>query len=212
MGGQACVFYGAAEFSRDLDLLILADPENLGHLRAALVDLQAEPIAIPQLDPAHLAKGHAVHFRCRRSDVAGLGIDLMSTYRGGPDFQSLWGRRTTIEIAGEPVDLLALEDLVDAKKTQRHNDWPIIARLMERSYFTRNDRAPQALIEFWFRELRTPEVLIDLATSYPDIARHSNPFDPPSARRSIGISKNSRRRSRRKNAKNGAKIVNTGAR
>jgi hypothetical protein len=26
MGGQACVFYGAAEFSRDTDLLILADP------------------------------------------------------------------------------------------------------------------------------------------------------------------------------------------
>ena len=25
MGGQACVFYGAAEFSRDTDLLILAD-------------------------------------------------------------------------------------------------------------------------------------------------------------------------------------------
>jgi len=24
MGGQACVFYGAAEFSRDTDLLILA--------------------------------------------------------------------------------------------------------------------------------------------------------------------------------------------
>ncbi len=99
MGGQACVFYGAAEFSRDLDLLILADPENLGRLRTALADLEAEPIAIPQLDAAHLAKGHAVHFRCRRSDVAGLRVDLMSTYRVGPDFETLWGRRTTIEIA-----------------------------------------------------------------------------------------------------------------
>ncbi len=28
MGGQACVFYGAAEFSRDTDLLILADSGN----------------------------------------------------------------------------------------------------------------------------------------------------------------------------------------
>jgi hypothetical protein len=62
MGGQACVFYGAAEFSRDLDLLILAD-------------LEAEPIAVPELDTAYLAKGHAVHFRCRRTDVAGLRID-----------------------------------------------------------------------------------------------------------------------------------------
>jgi len=29
MGGQACVFYGAAEFSRDTDLAIVADAANL---------------------------------------------------------------------------------------------------------------------------------------------------------------------------------------
>jgi len=29
MGGQACVFYGAAEFSRDTDLLLLSDADNL---------------------------------------------------------------------------------------------------------------------------------------------------------------------------------------
>jgi hypothetical protein len=51
MGGQACVFYGAAEFSRDLDLLILADPDNLQRLQAALADLESEPIAVPPLDP-----------------------------------------------------------------------------------------------------------------------------------------------------------------
>jgi hypothetical protein len=36
MGGQACVFYGAAEFSRDTDLLILAEAENLQRLDGAL--------------------------------------------------------------------------------------------------------------------------------------------------------------------------------
>ena len=29
MGGQACVFYGAAEFSRDVDFALVADEENL---------------------------------------------------------------------------------------------------------------------------------------------------------------------------------------
>ena len=38
MGGQACVFYGAAEFSRVLDLIVLADPDNLERLRGALAD------------------------------------------------------------------------------------------------------------------------------------------------------------------------------
>lgn len=47
MGGQACVFYGAAEFSRDTDLLILADAGNLQRLDAALHELQAECIAVP---------------------------------------------------------------------------------------------------------------------------------------------------------------------
>jgi PHD/YefM family antitoxin component YafN of YafNO toxin-antitoxin module len=41
MGGQACVFYGAAEFSRDADLVIVAQPENLERLRAALSELEA---------------------------------------------------------------------------------------------------------------------------------------------------------------------------
>jgi hypothetical protein len=32
MGGQACVFYGAAEFSRDTDLALLASSENCARL------------------------------------------------------------------------------------------------------------------------------------------------------------------------------------
>ena len=47
MGGQACVFYGAAEFSRDADFAILADAANLARLRQALAELQAETIAVP---------------------------------------------------------------------------------------------------------------------------------------------------------------------
>jgi hypothetical protein len=170
MGGQACEFYGAAEFSRDLDLLILSDPGNLGRLRAALADLEAEPIAVPPLDEASLAKGHAAHFRCRGADVAGLRIDLMSRYRGGPEFEDLWRRRTTIEVHGEPIDLLALGDLVNAKKTQRDKDWPMIGRLMERSYFEREEKPSREQIEFWLRELRTPELLVELAEAHPDIA------------------------------------------
>ena len=29
MGGQACILYGAAEFSRDVDVAVLASDENL---------------------------------------------------------------------------------------------------------------------------------------------------------------------------------------
>jgi PHD/YefM family antitoxin component YafN of YafNO toxin-antitoxin module len=64
MGGQACVLYGAAEFSRDTDLVILADAGNLTRLRQALAELHAKVIAVPPFQIRHLWRGHVVHFRC----------------------------------------------------------------------------------------------------------------------------------------------------
>ena len=54
MGGQACELYGAAEFSRDMDLAIVADPRNLSRLRKALADLEAETIATPPFHQSYL--------------------------------------------------------------------------------------------------------------------------------------------------------------
>jgi len=62
MGGQACVLYGAAEYSRDLDLAVLATPDALPKLTAALVELHATVIDVPSFDVRYLERGHAVHF------------------------------------------------------------------------------------------------------------------------------------------------------
>lgn len=62
MGGQACVFYGAAEFSRDVDFVILAEPENLRRLQAALHELKAEVIAIPAFEASYLHRGLVILF------------------------------------------------------------------------------------------------------------------------------------------------------
>ncbi len=169
MGGQACVFYGAAEFSRDLDLLLLADETNLDRLRGALAGLAAEPIAIPSLAAANLNRGLAVHFRCRREDVAGLRIDVMSVLRALASFEDLWARRTTIEVDGDEIDLLSLEDLVRSKKTQLDKDWPMIRRLVEQSYF--GSPADSERIHFWLRELRTAELLIKVAGDHAAASR-----------------------------------------
>jgi len=170
MGGQACVFYGAAEFSRDLDLLVLADTGSLAQLQSALDELQAQPIAVPPFEAEYLRRGHAIHFRCGREDVAGLRIDVMSELRGVAPFADVWGRRTSIEAAGEVVDLLAAEDLVLAKKTKRNKDWPMIQRLVEQTYFSRSQEEKPP-VEFWLRELRTPELLMAVAAAHPELAR-----------------------------------------
>src|SRR5262245_46037439 len=82
MGGQACVFYGAAEFSRDTDLVILADSANLARLRNALAELQAEVIAVPPFELKYLRRGHAIHFRCQHPDALRMRVDVMSKMRG----------------------------------------------------------------------------------------------------------------------------------
>jgi hypothetical protein len=75
MGGQACVLFGAAEYSRDLDLAVLAT--------------EAAPY-----------NTHADVF----------------------------------------VNLLSLDDLVSAKKTQRDKDWPMLRRVVDASYAGANDQ------------------------------------------------------------------------
>ena len=59
MGGQACVLYGGAEFSRDTDLLVLADGANLERITAALEALEADVIAVPPFERRHLQGGPA---------------------------------------------------------------------------------------------------------------------------------------------------------
>jgi hypothetical protein len=171
MGGQACVFYGAAEFSRDTDLAILSSPENLECFRAALADLDAECIAVPPFHPEYLLRGHAVHFRCHHPDAAGMRIDVMSVMRGVAPFDLLWARRTTLQTTGaDEYDLLSLADLVQAKKTQRDKDWPMLRRLVEADYLQNRESPTLDRLAFWLRELRTPVLLVELAVSYPDMA------------------------------------------
>jgi len=168
MGGQACVLYGAAEFSRDTDLAILASPPNLSRLRAALNDLEAEVIAVPPFEREYLIRGHAIHFRCRITEAAGTRVDVMTKMRGLDPFPKLWARRSTVTLAdGMAVEVMALEDLVRAKKTQRDKDWPMLRRLLEAHYFGHHERPRPSQVAFWMRELRTPELLIEAAGRWP---------------------------------------------
>lgn len=170
MGGQACVFYGAAEFSRDCDLVVDAADDNFRRLSAALAELQAECIAVPPLDWQYLARGHALHFRCQHADARNMRLDVMTKLRGCEDFPALWDRRTTLaDDDGSTFELLGIEDLVKAKKTQRDRDWPMIRRLVDAHYEAFREEPNEDRVRFWLRESRTPEVLIRLAAENPQV-------------------------------------------
>jgi hypothetical protein len=168
MGGQACVLYGAAEFSRDADFAILASPENLDRLGRAVDALGGEVIAVPPFKADYLRRGHAVHFRCRHPEADGFRIDVMARLRGVDPFEALWSRRTTWDLPGDlRVESLALPDLVASKKTQRDKDWPMVRRLVEVSYDRDYPSPTPERITFWLLELRTPELLIECAARFP---------------------------------------------
>lgn len=172
MGGQACVFYGAAEFSRDCDVVIAADDDNLAQLTSALDELRAQCIAVPPFERQYLERGHAIHFRCKHPDATDIRLDVMSKMRGCDDFPTLWERRMTLQDAdGTVYEIMGIEDLVKAKKTQRDKDWPMIRRLVDAHYDEFKEVPNEDRIRFWLSESRTPEVLISVAASDPGILR-----------------------------------------
>lgn len=177
MGGQACVFYGAAEFSRDCDIVVIVDDENLRRLTSALNELQAECIAVPILDWDCLSRGHAIHFRCKHPDALNIRVDIMARMRGCDEFELLWERRTTIEDSdGTIYQILGIEDLVKAKKTQRDRDWPMIRRLVDSHYAEFQTEPTDDRVRFWLRESRTPEVLLAVCRDFPDLTREVTSF------------------------------------
>ena len=80
----------------------------------------------------------------------------------------LWERRTIVSDAtGEEFNLLNVPDLVEAKKTQRTKDWPVI-ELLVAIHYRENGATPQRdWIDFWLREARAPELLTELVARFP---------------------------------------------
>jgi hypothetical protein len=60
---------------------------------------------------------------------------------------------------------------VQAKKTQRDKDWPMIRRLVEANFFENRGKAGAARIRFWLQELRTPQLLIGVAQNNSRLTR-----------------------------------------
>jgi len=96
----------------------------------------------------------------------------MTKMRGVDPFSKLWQRRVTLRAeGGGSYELMSLPDLVRAKKTQRDKDWPMIRRLVEADYFKYRGRPMPQQLQLWFLELRTPELLIELASKHPAVCR-----------------------------------------
>lgn len=173
IGGQAAIVYGAAEFSRDSDFVILCTPKNLVCLEKALNHLRAELIYVPPFEKSYLDRGHACHFRCQGKGVKNLRVDIISKLRGCDSFEKLWKRKKRISLpGGYRIDIIGLRDLGQSKKTQRDKDWLMLKRLIENDIILHKDNPSKEHLRWWFRESREASRLIELAKAYPQLARN----------------------------------------
>src|SRR5262249_49271046 len=101
----------------------------------------------------------------------------------------LWERRHTLaDQDGTRYELLALSDLVLAKKTQRDKDWPMLRRLLEADYHQHRANPDPPRVRFWLQELRTPELLIEVARNHAQLCRELTSARPLLAVVSVGDS------------------------
>lgn len=172
IGGQACIVYGAAEFSRDSDFIILCEHKNIEKLQNALGALKAEPIYVPPFEIEYLERGHACHFRCKAHGLEGLRIDLLSKMRGCAPFEELWKRKKILKLKDRiTINVLSLQDLVQSKKTQRDKDWSMLKRLVENDIILNKANPSEDKIKWWLLESRNVESLVKLAQDYPVLAK-----------------------------------------
>jgi len=169
IGGQACILYGGAEFSRDLDLMVAARADSLPPLEAALHALEATLVALPALRLDFLRRGHAVHYRCGRADTDGLRIDIMTHPPRLGDLEAVWNRGVTFQLGEDTVPVIALADLIATKKTQRDKDWATIGELIEADIVAHRASADPEHLALWLREAREPDTLLELAAALPDL-------------------------------------------
>lgn len=171
IGGQACIIYGAAEFSRDSDFVILCNTENIAKLKKALFALKARNIYVPPLKKEFLDEGHACHFRCYAESVKKLRIDILARLRGCEDFEKLWERKHTINLPhNKTIEIIGIEDLVQSKKTQRDKDWLMLKRLVENDMVLTR-RPTTEKVKWWLYECRNRNKLIKLVNKNKDLAK-----------------------------------------
>ncbi|MBM4342154.1 MAG: nucleotidyltransferase [Deltaproteobacteria bacterium] len=108
VGGYAVGAHDVPRFTKDIDLLIDATPENRDRCTLALQEFGAPDAVVAAMRDAG------------PDDVVWLGqpplrIDLLQSIPG-IDFAQAWPRRLTLDLEGLSIEVIGLQDLIAAKQ------------------------------------------------------------------------------------------------
>jgi hypothetical protein len=130
ISGQATVLYGAATFSEDIDLWINPTSENRDRFTAALRNCRARFYKLtPQMTVENLRCGHGFHFVLSGGNESDVFLDVMGSPPRMGSFAASLATARWMDTEWGAIRTIGLQPLVELKKTQRLEDYPIISKL-----------------------------------------------------------------------------------
>ena len=108
VGGHAVAAHGRPRSTKDVDLWLAPDPENIGRACLALANFGVPPEIVAALRGAGI------------DDIVWLGrppmrVDLLQSIPA-VSFEEAWPRRLTVELSGVSIPVLGKEDLFRNKR------------------------------------------------------------------------------------------------
>jgi predicted nucleotidyltransferase len=108
IGGYAVSFHSRPRFTKDIDLWVAGDAENLARVHAALALFGAPPSVLRDLEA--LGPDEILYM-----GKPPMRVDILRTIPG-VEFDEAFDRRVETEWDGVPVRVIGLDDLLTAKR------------------------------------------------------------------------------------------------
>jgi hypothetical protein len=129
ISGQATVLYGAATFSEDIDLWLDPTAENCDRFLKTLRDCGARYYKLtPPFTPGNLQRGHGFHFILSAGEDKAF-LDVMGKPPRAGSFSVAIETARWMQTEWGAIRTVGIKVLVELKKTQRLEDYPIISKL-----------------------------------------------------------------------------------
>ena len=108
VGGYAVMVYAEPRYTKDIDVFLAADADNVARFRTAMQEFGfplSDEAAVQMSQPNRMISiGHPPS-----------RIDLLNDL-SGVEFDGAWSARNVVEIEGLAVPFIGLESLIDAKR------------------------------------------------------------------------------------------------
>jgi hypothetical protein len=131
ISGQATILYGAATFSEDVDLWLMPSQPNIERFVGVLRASNAHYYKLtPPLVLENLERGHGFHFVLPGEiNAPEVYLDVMGRPPRVRSFEDALAGARFFDTDFGRVHTVGIKELVEIKKTQRPEDYPIIGRL-----------------------------------------------------------------------------------